>query len=99
MTIELTPASASAAIGFLVLLGGALVALGNLQWYKREEGTDLARAVTSLTETVKNLSRVEGAIQEEGRKREESDRRVHARIDSLATDVQRLVGIQEGRRA
>ena len=99
MTIELTPASASAVVGILLALGGALVAIGNLQWYKRSEGADLARAVTALTETVKNISHVENAIQEEGRKREESDRRVHARVDDLAKDVQRLVGIQEGARS
>lgn len=98
MIVEVTPATVSAVAGTLVALGGALVAVGNLQWFKRAEGTDLSRAVTSLTETVRNLSRLDGVIQTEGLKREESDRRVHARIDDLAKDLQRVVGALEGRK-
>lgn len=98
MIVEVTPATVSAVAGTLVALGGAMVAVGNLQWFKRAEGTDLSRAVTSLTETVRNLSRLDGVIQTESLKREESDRRVHARIDDLAKDLQRVVGVLEGRK-
>lgn len=92
MIVEITPGLVFGGIGALVTTGGAAFALGNLQWFRRSEGTELSKAVAELTQTVSFLARLEATVTEQGRQREEADRRIHARLDDQSSKLERLIG-------
>ena len=92
MIVEITPGLVFGGIGALVTTGSTAFALGNLQWFRRSEGTELSRAVAELTQTVSFLTHLEATVTEQGRQREEADRRIHARLDDQSAKLERLIG-------
>lgn len=96
MIVEVTPAIVSAVSGTLVVLGGALFALGNLQWWTRKEGNALLVTVATQAKTLENLSSLRQGMENEAAKREELDRNAHRRMDAMAEKLDRLIGASEG---
>lgn len=82
MLVEITPTLVFGGIGACVAVGGAVFALGNLQWFRRSEATEIAKAVVSLVETVKGLAEVKTSLG-----------RVHERLDEVSSEVSRLAGV------
>lgn len=82
MLVEVTPTLIFGGISACAVAGGAAFALGNLQWYRRSEATDLAKAVVGLVEAVKGLAEVKSSLG-----------RVHERLDEVSNEVSRLAGV------
>lgn len=85
MLVEVTPAIVFGGIGACLAVGSAGFALGNLQWFKRSEGTELAGAVKALADALKGLTDLRVEVRE-------GFTRVHQRIDENSKEIHHLTG-------
>lgn len=84
MTIEITPGVVGAVCAGLSLVFGAGLAIGDLRYYRRKEGTDLERVVAGLTEIVNRANDDRKGFQ-----------RLHERMDEFSAALNRLLGWME----
>jgi hypothetical protein len=85
MMVEITLPIVFGGIGACSALCAGAFALGNLQWYRRSEGTELAGAVKALADALKGLTDLRAEVRD-------GFTRVHQRIDENSKEIAHLSG-------
>jgi len=93
MVVVITPGVVFGAIGACATLCVGAFTLGNLQWYRRSEGTTLEKTVEVLARSLDSVAKaLQGVTDLRGEVRSGLER-VHERIDKNSQEIAHLTGV------
>jgi chromosome segregation ATPase len=93
MMVEITPSIVFGALGACATLCVGAFALGNLQWYRRSEGTSLEKTVEVLAKALDSVAKALEGVTDLRHEVRGGLERVHERIDENSKEIAHLTGV------